>query len=341
MILPGNIFLKKADVERLADWKNWSLGIYLVLTNVLVFVFFCVPDLLKDRDTKIFKGITSTQVENLNKMYVQTLDPLHVGSRPSIKVTTPQVFRDRSFWLQAQRFPFQGDQVQIEKNKQLLQDLDSMYTVSSQYRFGLSQNPTTPWAWITYQFVHAGFFHLLTNMFFLFLVTQFLRKRVSTNWILAVYILGGIGAGISFLALTSEHSTAMVGASGAVCALIAFLAVVENRRVMPWSYFISPMQRGYGLIYLPAFLLFPVYLLSDFTTILFNADGVSQSVAHSAHIGGALTGVTLAISYLLDQKLKKHLLKNWGSSLSQREVIHLRGDDRLAEPDFSGQDKSA
>jgi len=316
MILPGNIFVKKDDIEKIADWQNWSIGIYLVLLNGLVFLLFCVPDLIKDQDTQIFKSITPAQVENLNKMYVQTLDPLlgstgqnstgrNLAVQNSTIQNTAQVFRDRSFWQQALSFPFQGDLVQIEKNRTLLQKLDSMYSTSTQFRFGLSQTPTTPWAWITYQFVHAGFMHLLTNMFFLFLVTEYLKRRVSINWIIAVYILGGIGAGISFLALTSSQSTAMVGASGAVCALIAFLAVVENRRVMPWSYFISPMQQGYGLIYLPAFLLFPVYLLADFTAVLFNADGVSQSVAHSAHIGGALSGGLLAACYLLGKKLNR------------------------------------
>ena len=238
-------------------------------------------------------------------MYVQTLDNLVINQIDQVNQTGMTFLKDKNFWSRAEKFPFVGDALEIEKNRQILSEIKNIYKKSNQYKYGLGEDATTPLAWLTYQFMHANFIHLCMNMIFLLLVTNILTDHVRAGWILSVYILGGIGAGIFYL-FSGQNEISMVGASGSLCALISFLCTLLNTKNIQWSYFLSPFKNGYGLIYMPAFLLFPIYLMSDFTTALYHSNGVHQSVAHSAHIGGAVTGFLLGLGYLFWGKSSAH-----------------------------------
>ncbi len=302
MILPGHIFLDLKNIK----WNQLiHIGTVLLVLNIFVYLFFSLPEYFDDQNMNShFTQNKMFDVFSLQKMYRQTLD--HTADM-RLDPDDLTFLKDRLFWDRAPLFPFQGDRIQIEKNKKLLLQVQNMYQNSNQYRFGLSHEATTPWAWLTYQFMHAGFFHLMTNMIFLVLIANILISRVEQGWILGVYILGGIGAGVSYLLFSPNNDISMVGASGSLCGLIAFLCTVENKKNIQWSYFLSPIQGGFGIIYLPAYLLFPVYLISDFTTVLYHSNGIDQAVAHSAHIGGALTGFILGFIFLAEQRFKSAL----------------------------------
>lgn len=72
------------------------------------------------------------------------------------------------------------------------------------------------WTLITYQFCHASLYHIVGNMVSLFFLGKTYEKRVGYS-ILPLYILGGIGAG-----LTSQmySSGCTVGASGSIFAIL-------------------------------------------------------------------------------------------------------------------------
>ncbi|MFN3455689.1 MAG: rhomboid family intramembrane serine protease [Pseudobdellovibrio sp.] len=255
-------------------------------------------------------------------MYKQTLDPLE--RRYFNESDVQSILRDSRFWHRADSFAFTGDQVQIKENRTFLNDLKKQYFQSPQYIYGLSPSATSSWAWVTYQFAHVGFIHMFMNVFFLFIIVSVLQKHLNHEWIYSVYILSGFAGGVSYLLFNQNNEIAVIGASGAICGLMAFLSVVLNRKNIEWSYFISPLEGYFGLIYLPAFLIFPMYLISDFTTVLYNNDGVQASVAHSAHIGGTILGFLAGIAYLYDRKFKTHILNQWGKNLSREDYAHLR-----------------
>lgn len=299
MILPGQIFVKRNQIE----WNDRYLILMAILfLNISAYLFITLPEFLSNKKSlRSFSINQKLQIATLQNMYQQTQDPLLAIE---LEATDLSFLKDQVFWERSQNFPFHGDSVEIEKNKKLLLSLKDMYSHSSQSLYGLSHHPTTPWAWLTYQFMHAGVWHLLSNMLFLVLILNLLSQRIDTGWILSVYILGGIGAGVTYLLFSPSNEISMVGASGALCALIAFLSVVENKKNIQWSYFISPIEGGFGNIYLPAYLLFPIYLISDFTTVLYHSAGVHHSIAHSAHIGGALSGFVLGLLFLADEKME-------------------------------------
>lgn len=55
----------------------------------------------------------------------------------------------------------------------------------------------TPWAFFTYQFLHAGFMHLVGNMLFLFVFGPNLEDRLGRRWYLAFYLVGARSLGES------------------------------------------------------------------------------------------------------------------------------------------------
>jgi len=237
---------------------------------------------------------------SLTEMYRQSLDPVEqrVLSTDANAVYL-LALKDQRFWNRAAEFTFVGDKVQITENRKIIKTFSESYLQSAQYQFGLGPFEVSPWAWLTYQFVHATWVHLLGNMLIIFMVLSYLEQTHSESWLAAVYLLSGFAGGISFLFFDTGGGMAVVGASAAASGLLSFLVISQSGRLMPWGYIISPTTDGYGQIYLPVFFIFPVFLVSDFSTLMWEPTGVNANVAVSAHIGGCLMGFFLGAGYLV------------------------------------------
>lgn len=300
MILPGNVFIKKIEAS---FWIQPAM--VLMLLNVAIHLVISLteaPTYNLEADIQQIKKKSNLKL--MNSMHLQAQDPI-VKSQMAAKIDLdPYLFiKDIAFWQRAQTMTFNGDQVQVEKNKQVLQHLKKAFENSTQQIYGLSQETPSPMNWITYQFTHASVFHLFSNILFMFLIITILQSLVSTYWIATVYLLSGLASGLSYILFCDDISLPLVGASGSVSGLIAFLAVLKGPNNIVWSYFISPLPNGFGKIFLPAYLLFPIYLLADFTSVLIDTQGISGSVAHSAHIGGALCGLTMGFVFHYYQQI--------------------------------------
>jgi membrane associated rhomboid family serine protease len=294
MILPGSIAKSDFRPQLNLAWGIAILNILVFLAMNLFFPSWPKKESYKDLQSKNFN-------QSLGAMYLQTLDPVEkssVSGLPSDQLAAHAI-RDQLFWSRAEKFPFQGDAVQIKAIRKLISILKVDYQQSVQFQFGLGAKQTSPWAWITYQFTHYSLMHLLSNLVFLFLVILYLQKITSSAWIAFVYILGGIGGGVGFLIFNGEGDLSVIGASGSVCALLAFLMIVKKNETMPWTYFLAPVPKAYGQIYLPAFFILPLYLVSDFSSLLWDSSVATSSIAHSAHVGGALVGFALGAVYLV------------------------------------------
>jgi membrane associated rhomboid family serine protease len=94
-----------------------------------------------------------------------------------------------------------------------------------------------PWTLLTYMFVHADLtqdvFHLLFNMICLYWFGNFYLRYHTGRQLLGLYLTGGLFAGLVFLFVYNvfpyfaldRNSTAVVGASGAIFALIVAVAI--------------------------------------------------------------------------------------------------------------------
>ena len=90
---------------------------------------------------------------------------------------------------------------------------------------------TQPWSLLTYSFLHSGFFHLLFNMIWLSFFGRFVLNLFPARRFLSLYLLGGLFAGVVYVVSYNIFpaflgtSGQLVGASGAVMAVMAFAAL--------------------------------------------------------------------------------------------------------------------
>ncbi|MFH1196041.1 MAG: rhomboid family intramembrane serine protease [bacterium] len=175
-----------------------------------------------------------------------------------------------------------------------------------------------PWQLITYQFLHADFWHIFFNMLMLWMFGMELENMWGSKKFLIYYLLCGIGGGL--LQLTSPSAGPTIGASGAVFGImVAFAMSFPDRYI--YIYFLIPVKAKY----LIGFLIVFEFLSVGNTTMSF--------VAHLAHLGGAITGF---IFFIIDKR-KTINLKGIFSSLKKpsQSQHEFRGRQQTYRSPFS------
>ncbi len=156
----------------------------------------------------------------------------------------------------------------------------------------------------SYMFFHAGFFHLLINLIFLFAFGSALESHKGGLFVLLVFVGGGWCAASLFELLAAKQIMySLVGASGAICSLIACYVALYPKRKTVYYYWFLPHTHYMGFIYMRAYWVLVMWLLSDLAGQL--ASSVwNPGVAHSAHLGGLFMGLAIGLSLRLILKLK-------------------------------------
>jgi len=177
----------------------------------------------------------------------------------------------------------------------------SASSISEQYAF-VPAHPN-PISYITANFLHGGWLHIIGNMWFLWLA-GFVLEDAWGRWLYSAFYLLSGAAALQFYAWTNPGSiTPTLGASGAVAALMgAFLVRFPKMKIeMAWL-FMFRLRRFQA----PAYWLLPLWLGTEiFYGSLF---GSSSGVAHWAHVGGFLFGALAAVGIQhsgLEQKANK------------------------------------
>lgn len=91
-----------------------------------------------------------------------------------------------------------------------------------------------PWSVVTYMFLHAGIFHILFNMLWLYWMGRILMEYLGDKRLTAVYFLGGIAGGLTyFLSYNLLSATGgapmgglLLGASAGVMAVVVAVATL-------------------------------------------------------------------------------------------------------------------
>ncbi len=123
----------------------------------------------------------------------------------------------------------------------------------------------------TYMFLHGGFFHLLFNMFILWMFGTEIELTWGSKKFARFYILSGLFGAILTLIIQSDQMVTTVGASAAIYGvLVAYWLMFPNR--MLYIYFVLPVKVKWAI---------PGLMLLGFL-----AGGAN--IAHMAHLGGAL-----------------------------------------------------
>ena len=143
-----------------------------------------------------------------------------------------------------------------------------------------------PWSFITYGFLHFGFWHLFWNMLWLYWFGAFVLNLFTPKRFLTVYLLGAISGGLLYVLsynifpVFAKSQGYLLGASAAVRAIVIFIAAyAPNTRVRLFVFNIKLWHIGAFVV------LMDLIQLPNSP----NAGGLL------AHLGGALFGYLYAI----------------------------------------------
>lgn len=171
----------------------------------------------------------------------------------------------------------------------LSQQFDSLeHTLLQHYGF-VPAHPTAI-SYLTANFLHGGWLHLIGNMWFLWLAGFILEDKWGRPIYAIFYLLAGAVA-LQIHGWFYPHSVApTLGASGAVAALMgAFLVRFPKLKIeMYWRFFVVR-----GRFKAPSYWLLPLWgLMEVFYGTVF---GRLSGVAHWAHVGGFCFGMLAAV----------------------------------------------
>jgi len=166
-------------------------------------------------------------------------------------------------------------------------------------RFGLiPREMNRVHTFFTHLFLHAGIWHLLGNMLFLWIVGCLLEDSWGRIPFLAFYIAGGALAGLAHCSQDPSSSMALVGASGAIAAAMGAFTIRHFLTKIKFFYFFLFFFKPYaGTFHLPAFVFLPFWFMSQVALHYLNgAMGGGSNVAYMAHIGGFSVGLLTALA---------------------------------------------
>ena len=159
------------------------------------------------------------------------------------------------------------------------------------------ETPLPTWTTLfTSMFIHGGFFHLAGNMMFLFVFGDNMEHRLGRVKFLGFYLITGVAAALSQLAIDPHSETPLVGASGAISGVLgAYLLTYPFNRVKALIIFYI-----ITVVELPAvWLLGGWFVWQLIQGVMSVGLSDSVSVAFFAHIGGFVAGLILIAAYRL------------------------------------------
>ena len=138
-----------------------------------------------------------------------------------------------------------------------------------------------PYQVVTHMFAHAGFFHLLMNMWLFVMLGGYLERLWGPKRFFIFFLLCGFGAFL--LQNVIQSNSSMLGASGAVFGVLAAFAILfPNQEFM--LYFAIPVKAKFLV---GAYFIYEVYQAYQ--------NNPNDQVAHLAHVGGAIAGAIIVL----------------------------------------------
>ena len=146
---------------------------------------------------------------------------------------------------------------------------------------------------ITSMFMHGGWLHIAFNMLFLWVFGNNVEDSMGRVRYAVFYLLGGIAAGLTQVLVSPESQTPLVGASGAIAAVLGGYALLYPRARVLTAVFVFFIF----FVEIPALVMLGIWIFLQFLPAvgqLASPDvGGQGGVAYFAHIGGFLFGLAL------------------------------------------------
>ena len=188
------------------------------------------------------------------------------------------------------------------------------------------------WQPFTYLFFHGSIWHVLINMFVLWMFGSELERLWGKEHFLKFYFVTGVGAGLVTIIFGLNSMTPIVGASGAVYGvLLAYGLTYPNRTV--YLYGIIPIKSLWFVIGIGV-----IAFMSSF-------DNVSQ-ISHLTHLSGMVIGYLMLkrpvrfndLWFTIRKRTLEYKIKHEEKKVSQHQAIEREIDGILDKINREGFD---
>jgi len=188
------------------------------------------------------------------------------------------------------------------------------------------------WQPFTYLFFHGSIWHVLINMFVLWMFGSELERLWGKKHFLKFYFVTGVGAGLVTMIIGLNSMTPIVGASGAVYGvLLAYGLTYPNRTV--YLYGIIPIKSLWFVIGIGV-----IAFMSSF-------DNVSQ-ISHLTHLSGMVIGYLMLkrpvrfndLWFTIRKRTLEYKIKHEEKKVTQHQEIEREIDSILDKINREGFD---
>jgi membrane associated rhomboid family serine protease len=145
-------------------------------------------------------------------------------------------------------------------------------------------------ALVTSIFLHGGWMHILGNMWFLWIFGNNVEDAMGHGRFLGFYLVAGCLAAGAQIASAPDSVAPMVGASGAISAVMGAYLVLYPRARVDTLIFLFVFVR---IVPLPAWIMLGYWMLLQLLASTLTPPGAGGGVAYMAHVGGFVAGLLL------------------------------------------------
>ena len=186
--------------------------------------------------------------------------------------------------------------------------------------FMLTPSELRSWQLVTYAFLHGGFWHVVGNMFFLYVFGNNVNDKLGNIGYLCLFVAGAGFSGIGHTVLHSSSPIPTLGASGAVAAVTgAYLALFPQTllTVFYWLlFFIGTME-------------IPALYFIGFKLIFWDNMYLRRipNVAYDAHLSGYAFGILAMLGLLATGLITSSsfdlwaMIKRWNRRRRYRDSV--------------------
>ena len=187
-------------------------------------------------------------------------------------------------------------------------------------QFMLTPNGWRWWQFVSYAFLHGGFWHIFFNMYFLYLFGNNVNDKLGHVGYLCFYLGGAVFSGIGHTVLHLSSAVPTLGASGAVAAITGAYLVLFPQTLITVIYWLFWFL---GTMEVPAlyFIAFKMILIDNIIA------RYTPSVAYDAHLSGYAFGIAGMLAMLATGMVTVSnfdlwaMIKQWNRRRQYRDAV--------------------
>jgi membrane associated rhomboid family serine protease len=161
---------------------------------------------------------------------------------------------------------------------------------------------------LTSIFLHGGWFHLIGNMWFLWIFGNNIEDSMGHLRFVAFYLLCGLAASVLQVLSQPDSTVPMVGASGAIGGVMgAYVVLYPKVRV----HMLVALGFYVTTVGVPAIFMLGYWFLLQVLGGVFSLGKTGGGVAFWAHVGGFAAGALLIFAFRNPRLVNRHPHHGW------------------------------